>query len=341
MSMTYDELKSKVADLRDATDALGLDSKRAFESLQNSLLQSGLPAKEVTNIMSQFSNSLKLVGQLSADEIIKLKNLGFVIDETGQLIRQAKAESIGFSQSLTALSSAAMTLGFAINSIKNLGNIWNDETKSDGEKMLSIFTQMAMLAPQIAMLHKTLKPLFSAEGGFLATAGPVLGVVAGIAAVAIVVKQIYEEYNKYSIAAEKAAKVTKDLNEATDEAKQQFESLKSAFDSYQSLVDKLNSCTKGTQEWRDALQEVYNEVLNLKRDYPDLIETGIGDDGQLYIKNMDAILEASKDRINTIQAAALYSQNLTSEANLAASRENIAHKHFKSYETILMTDTLK
>jgi hypothetical protein len=37
--------------------------------------------------------------------------------------------------------------------------------------------------------------------------------------------------------------------------------IKSAFEAYDTAVDKLNECVKGTEEWNDALAEVNKTVL--------------------------------------------------------------------------------
>jgi uncharacterized phage infection (PIP) family protein YhgE len=54
-------------------------------------------------------------------------------------------------------------------------------------------------------------------------------------------------------AAKKAAETASDLSDAYDDAKSAAESLSSAFDDYTSVVETLNACTKGTQEWKEAL----------------------------------------------------------------------------------------
>jgi hypothetical protein len=42
-----------------------------------------------------------------------------------------------------------------------------------------------------------------------------------------------------------------------------MQDLKSAFDSYDTAVEKLNECREGTEEWNEALKEVNNTVLDI------------------------------------------------------------------------------
>jgi len=86
----------------------------------------------------------------------------------------------------------------------------------------------------------------------------------------------------------------KELKTALDNAKTAAEDLNSSFNSYDSAVEALENCTKGTQEWRDALQNVNNEVLNLLSKYPELAgyitygdsgEMVISEEGRNYLQN--------------------------------------------------------
>jgi hypothetical protein len=45
------------------------------------------------------------------------------------------------------------------------------------------------------------------------------------------------------------------MNETLDESKQKAEEIKTVFEAYVTVVQKLEECTKGTKEWNDALQE--------------------------------------------------------------------------------------
>ena len=76
-------------------------------------------------------------------------------------------------------------------------------------------------------------------------------------------------------AIETTAERTKALNEQYNTLKDNYESVKSATQELTSSLDalgerqtKLAGLTKGTQEWKDAVKDVNNEVLELIRKYP-------------------------------------------------------------------------
>ena len=48
-------------------------------------------------------------------------------------------------------------------------------------------------------------------------------------------------------------KASKELEDQLESTKKSAESLKNAFNEYDTAIDKLKECTKGTKEWEEAL----------------------------------------------------------------------------------------
>ena len=87
----------------------------------------------------------------------------------------------------------------------------------------------------------------------------IAAVMALIAALALLTFFILNNANaedKEAKAVEEANKALDEAKEAAQKAKQAYEDLKSAISKYDTTVDALKKCTKGTQEWRDAFKEV-------------------------------------------------------------------------------------
>lgn len=148
---------------------------------------------------------------------------------------------------------------------------------------------------------------------------------AALIAVAALTAGIYlavQAYNEDAIAAERAAKASEKLNEASQEAKTTLDSIKKSFEKYDTLTDKLQECTKGTQEWKDALNEVNNEVLNILEQYPDLnIQVKRDEDtGALSIENQEEIIQQAEERAERAQQAAIIGNIKADEAQLEADK---------------------
>lgn len=67
---------------------------------------------------------------------------------------------------------------------------------------------------------------------------------------------------------EKANQLQNDLANSNDELTETYKNLKNAFDTYDVALDKLDNCIKGTQEWKDALNEVNDAAMQVINNLP-------------------------------------------------------------------------
>lgn len=109
------------------------------------------------------------------------------------------------------------------------------------------------------------------------SANPVGAVIAAFVALVAVIALLVIAFHDVADASaganfEKVAKKADGLTESATKLEEKAKAVKDQFDKYDSVVDKLYSCTKGTNEWRDALREVNKTALELARDYPDLLK---------------------------------------------------------------------
>ena len=146
----------------------------------------------------------------------------------------------------------------------------------------------------------------------------VAGIVAALAALAVIIAKIKKEIHEASLEGqlEKAVEEGNSLSSALDEAKSSAEGLKSAFDSYHGIADSLNKCTTGTQEWTEALRANNNEVISLMSQYPELakIQGAIqkNADGSLSISKEaeEQMNKMAQDRVDTLSWAKLANTEL-------------------------------
>lgn len=91
------------------------------------------------------------------------------------------------------------------------------------------------------------------------------------------------------------------LEEEAKAAQEAADNLRAAFDKYDSAVDKLQNCTRGTEEWKNALEEVNDAALSVINTMGDLSAEDIE---ALYSRNADGMIEFDKDRMAEFQAQA-------------------------------------
>ena len=116
------------------------------------------------------------------------------------------------------------------------------------------------------------------------TASPIgwfFGVLAGAAAiltgVTIGIVALYNALNAPTEAEKKleeTKKAAEDLAEGYNKAKESYNALMQDVNKYESVRDQLNSCTAGTEEWRDATIELDSVIQGLLTKYPELAKYG-------------------------------------------------------------------
>ena len=152
-----------------------------------------------------------------------------------------------------------------------------DETSALGTAFKNMGTTVSVAGSAISMLAPLLAGL---------PLGPVLiGIGVLTAAIGVFSAIAKNEYNK-SIEGrlEAAQKATEKAKEAAEEAKVAYDALLENKSGYDEIQSSLSELTQGTNEWKIALAEANQQVLQLLETYPQLarfIERG--EDGQLII----------------------------------------------------------
>lgn len=156
----------------------------------------------------------------------------------------------------------------------------------------------------------------------LSLAGTILVVVAAAAALVLISKAVYNSIHKEEIAAEAAAKAASDLGNAYDECREKYQQMIDEFNEYKDAIDALDNLTKGTQEYRDALEEANQKALELIQNNPDKFNKDdyYWDDNKLVIKDtaMSRVAETSRQETVDLQAtsAMANANNAQAQANL-------------------------
>ena len=153
-----------------------------------------------------------------------------------------------------------------------------------------------------------------AFGKSLAKLSIYIAVLAAIAiAVYAIVKSFKDAQNEAKL--DKINEEIKQLNTEAQNAQDELEEIGSARTELNGLQDTLNGLTKGTSEWKAALIDVNQQVLELIEKYPSL-EAEIGENGALTIKDesWDNLLKNQQKVITNISA-----QRIAAESE----RENI------------------
>ena len=153
-------------------------------------------------------------------------------------------------------------------------------------------------------------------------AAALIGIIAVIAAVVNGIQALSDKYNEDAIAAENTAEAAKNLAAAYNEIKQEYEDMISTMENYQSAREGLDSLTKGTLEYKEALQKANEYAL-------ELIESGNLIKGQDYtvengeiVINEGSMQKAKEEKFNEMQEAYASSTMANATAAQAKAKSN-------------------
>ena len=284
-----------------------------------------------------------------AEQDLRAKNAkGDVEAQKGQF--DAKIDDAGglqgWADGIANVTTLISGLGAVVSSVQGAIDVFNNPDSTAWDKVVAVFGVLMTALPLVPPLFSAIGASGAAAGaGVTAAMGPVgwiiLGIVAAVTALTLAFSALSDIYNADAIAAKKAAENAEALASASEKAKQQLEGIKNGFDAYDTAVEKLNSCVKGTEEWNEALSEVNDTVMGLLDTYPELL-------GQkdLFTRNKDGMLEINDDArakiiqqaenaADTAQAAALVSKARAAEAMATSQNTNTQRQigSFYSYDS--------
>lgn len=150
--------------------------------------------------------------------------------------------------------------------------------------------------------------------------------LATVAISAVVISTLYavsKAANAEAESLQRATEAAENLKEKSQQTKTELNNIISAFDQYQTAIDTLNECTKGTDEWKKALSDVNEQIWSILETYPDLakIDNLFNEDGTFNQEAIDSFIADKRDKSNNAQAAALASQAAVSQMEYQSNRK--------------------
>ena len=328
---------------------ISLDGLRSVaDQTGDELVEEGIDLKEITSGAEQAGKAL---GQLVADQI-RATNSAASFEERLKKIPTAINSSltsfVDFAQKLSAIA-------MVTSSVVSLVKTWNNEDMSGGEKLLQTLTTLGMIIPMIThvinqqtiakiadkiatkalsitqkegaasataqgvanlFLNSTIAPLIITTLALTAAIGALIAIGYGIVKV---VETIQAKSPEGQLKA--ATEAANDLNDSLSDAKSEAEELRGAFDQYDTVIDKLNECTKGTDAWLESLREVNNQVYDIVTQYPDLLQyMKQNKDNQLYFEqeDIDRVIAEAESKTSNLQIA-----SLLANANVEGKQYNV------------------
>lgn len=274
--------------------------KKAPLQIENDIIENSTEIfekqrQELASLETQFrNNDITLeeyqegVAELSAVEEVN----AIRIQETTEVLKKQTFDAKKLGTTVTAVGGAFVALA-------GIFSMFGEE----GEKVAStlatiggVLVGIGQIIPVIAQYGpKILTTIMT-----LASAHPVLAGIVAMVGTLIALLAVANA-NSPEKKLEKLKETTKKAQEATDEASKAYDELASKRENLDKLNSSLEGLIQGSLEWKKALLEVNNEILNLKSQFPDL-EIAIDETtGKMSVSNWGDILKKQQEYLQSAQ----------------------------------------
>lgn len=267
-----------------------------------------LDKKYKKNIISveEYKNSLLSLGASQETAEVRIKSFN---EEQKKV--QLNAKKLGTT--VTAVGGAFMALA-------GVFSMFGDEGEKVASTLATIGGVLVGIGQIIPVISKAYLSLKTTNPELLAISAA-LAVIAGLVAATL----ISMKNNSPEAQLEKASKATEKAKEMAEGASQAYDELLSKKSEFDKLATSLETLTQGTLEWRKALAETNNEVINLQKEFPELEVSVDKATGQLKIDNWGDVLKAQAERIEATNKQLAMAQVNENNKQLEVTRADISN----------------
>lgn len=283
----------------------------------------GATRKEIEAELEKQGIQLNGISLTQFEEATDLKTLttkGLVIQSTqaqlavDKLQQAATNGNILAKMQLWALQKAGLVTMVTENGVKKAKIVLdNAETKS----------QFALGVARAFANH----PLLIALG--------LLAALIGVVALAVVgIKALIDVYNADAIALEQANAALVEQQKVLQETKAAHEELISTLEKYEEAYNSLQIMTKGTEEWKNQVEELNRQVIDLITKYPKLAQYVQRDGNGVLSLNSVGIKKLEKESDQKVQDAEIRTLQAQRRVNTAKQKNDITNMSRKADATM-------
>lgn len=272
---------------------------------------------DLKNIQAEFEKT----GKVSAESAKKLEQYGLSAQDVAKSVYPLRTD-------LKAVGVAATIAGGAFGLLANV--LEKNGMDKGAEACRTLSTAMMGLGSVLTLLPTvfggstvaikawklTVLDASGANAVFTASLGWIaVAIVAAVAVIWLLVaafKAIHAASPEGKL--EAATQAANDAADAAENAAQAYEHLASALDSIDGKSAALQDLAVGTTEWKNAVQELNGEVLDLVEKYPELAKYVDSSKGYLSFKEVDG--KTVQDELETYQENKFKAQSASAAAKL-------------------------
>ena len=254
-------------------------------------------------------------------------------------------------QDIINMTSAVGDLAFAWQSFQSLGSIWENADLTEGEKLEQTILNLSVTIPMLVQgIEGLISGLPALSTGIIALANGCLQIAAGstaatvsvttlagafatllpvigiLAAVGVAVWSIWDDMTKEQRALDEAKSSVQRFSEALQTARTESNNLNQSISSYKEAKSAIQDLKQGTDEWRDAISDSNDKVIELLNNYPKLAKyISRGNGGELTISEsgLYELQKAQEKQIAFLEIAQQSAQSNAAKAQLEVDKKAV------------------
>lgn len=255
---------------------------------------------------------------LSDWEVANADEIAAQIDAANAAAQNGQVQWKNMSKAAYGAGTALTAVGLAISKIIPGGEELGGIIQTFGTVLLAI-------GPILSLFEKQLDGLFKKIAAFKAANPEIFALIVAVTVLLGVAIAVIKAIKDNSIEAqlERAAEATEKAREAAESAVQAYEDLVDKKNDLDEMYSKISSLTEGTLEWKKAIVEANNSVMELKKTYKNLELSYDAKTGLLNVDNWDEILKTQYNQVKATSSS--YAMSQVKENNLQAEldKENV------------------
>ena len=325
--------------------------------LKTAMQACGMTTEQVEATMKEYNAILEQFEDKNEGAEVALRKVISAMKDHNAEMDKTKQKPISYAEAFTKASSAIMAVGQAINTVRGIIDVFRNEEASTGEKILALVTGIGMLVPAIMSVVGAFSqvPVAAAGANAALIATEVNAVQAGvaistamwqvtliamaIAAVVAIIIACADAMHKASPEGqfEAATKAAEQAADAASKVQEEYQEVINTLDGLDSGIEKIHEMERGTLQWRQAIIDSNNSLIELLSTYGMLDSSNftVDADGLMQITNAarEALIEA---QMLAVEAANQSNYAAQVNKNTAESRRDASNTAGEL--TLLRTD---
>lgn len=300
-----------------------LEGRKTIKENGAKLRENKEAIKEKGSKLEELTSHMESLQNLGGDED-EIKGTGEEIKKLSKEIEGLESESEelfekqagGWEQAGAGIQKVGETITGVGLGVSALGGIFSAlGLETLGESFAQVGNWITVAGTAVTAFGGALKmipPLLT-----VISAHPIIAIIVAVLTLVLVtIVAITKALEKVSPEAKlkKAEGAAQKAGEAAEEAKEAYQGLANVLDELPDKHSAFEELTKGTKEWREALLETNQQVMDLIKNYPELAQ---------YVKNVDGVLtlDTESDEVQAILNKDFKNSVLANNIALAADQQ--------------------